>query len=288
VLVTGADGQLGGTLVQTLPPGYTISALSRAGLDICDAAAVSRVVTEFQPSLIVNAAAYTAVDKAETNVEQAARVNAAGPANLARSAKAIAGCRLLHVSTDYVFSGDLSRAYLASDETGPASVYGATKLHGEKNVLGELGARAVVLRVAWVYSPRGANFLLTMLRLMRERRSVSVVADQIGCPTAAISIAGAIWAFAGKSQLSGVHHWAESGVASWYDFAVAIAEESLARGLLPDGVAVRPISTDEYPTAAKRPRFSLLDSRATAAALGLPQVHWRTRLRQVLDEIKNA
>ena len=285
MLITGAGGQLGRELVRTAPPTLTVKAVNRHGLDISDETAVRRVFEEFQPTLVLNAAAYTSVDKAESERDMAWRINARGPALLADAAHECGSCRLMHISTDYVFDGDASRPYRPDDEPAPLGVYGQTKLEGEQAVLQQLGLRALVLRTAWVYGPHGKNFLHTMLRLMRERGSVRVVDDQIGCPTAIPALAETAWAFAAHPELAGVYHWTDAGVASWYDFAVAIAEEGAARGLLPAGSEVSPIATEDYPTLAKRPRFSLLDWRATATALDISPFHWRVRLRQVLEEI---
>src|ERR1019366_8516619 len=168
-----------------MPPQMQISALTRAQLDISDAGAVSSVVAAFQPALIINAAAYTAVDKAESEPELALAINAEGPHHLAQAAHTLPGCRLLHISTDYVFDGAATQAYKPSDPTNPLSVYGRTKLLGEGAVLEILREQAVILRTAWVYAAQGKNFLLTMLRLMREHSAVRVVADQHGTPTAA-------------------------------------------------------------------------------------------------------
>ena len=288
VLITGAGGQLGRELVRLAPPTAAVKATKRNDLDIGDAKAVRGVVEAFQPTLILNAAAYTAVDKAESEREQAWRINAQAPGLLAAAAQRLGHCRMVQVSTDYVFSGDAARPYRPDDETGPLGVYGESKLAGESSVLQGLGSRAVVLRTAWVYGAHGKNFLHTMLRLMSERGSVRVVADQIGCPTATASLAEAIWAIAAHPNLKGVYHWSDAGVASWYDFAVAIAEEAGARELVPLGVDVHPIATVDYPTLAKRPHFSLLDGRATAAALDISPLHWRVRLRQVFNEIKHG
>ncbi len=288
VLVTGASGQLGRELVRQVPVDVTLKAVDRQYCDLTDPPAIAQVVAEFEPNLIINAAAYTAVDKAETERDAAWRVNAQAPALLAQAAQRISHCRLLQLSTDYVFAGDASRPYGSEDETGPVSVYGQTKLEGERAALAVLGARALVLRTAWVYGLHNENFVHTMLRLMRERGSVRVVADQIGCPTATVSLAEVLWRFGRRPGLSGVYHWCDAGVASWYDFAVAIAEEATVRGLLAGVVDVLPIATEDYPTPARRPRFSLLDSRRTAVALAIRPLHWRVRLRQVLDEMTHG
>ena len=288
VLITGAGGQLGQELARTAPPTLTVKAVDRRSLDISDETAIHKVFEEFQPALVLNAAAYTAVDKAESEPELAWHINARGPTLLAEAVRQVSDCRLIHISTDYVFDGNASRPYRPDDKTAPLGVYGQTKLEGELAALQTLGLQALVLRAAWVYGPIGKNFLQTMLRLMRKRGSARVVNDQIGCPTTTGSLAELLWRFAERPDLSGTYHWADAGVASWYDFAVAIAEEAAARGLLPGGIEVNPVGTEDYPAVAKRPRFSLLDSRATAAALHIAPLHWRVRLRQVLDEIAHG
>jgi dTDP-4-dehydrorhamnose reductase len=287
VLITGSGGQVGQALVRAAPAGAELIALGHDALDIADAEAVQALVATRRPDLIINAAAYTAVDKAESEPEVARRINEAGPANLARAA-ASCGSRLFHISTDFVFDGESSVPYRPGDTTRPLSVYGVTKLAGENAVRQVLGEAALVLRTAWVYAATGRNFLLTMLRLMRERGSVRVVADQVGCPTSAGSIAEALWKCAAAREIGGIHHWTDSGVASWYDFAVAIAEEWAQRTGAAAPARVLPITTADYPTPAKRPRFSVLDKSATAAVLGLTPRHWRQNLRTVIGEISIA
>jgi dTDP-4-dehydrorhamnose reductase len=282
VLITGASGQLGNALVHSAPLRTDLRALSRAELNIGDAAAVRAAVAAFQPQLIINAAAYTAVDKAEAEPDLADAINAQAPRHLAQTASALPGCRLLHISTDYVFNGRSAGPYQPSDPPDPLSVYGRTKLAGDHAVLGVLAERAVVLRTAWVYAAQGKNFLLTMLRLMRERGAVRVVADQRGTPTAAISIARALWRIAELPSVHGVLHWTDAGVASWYDFACAIAEDARAAGLLSQAVTVTPITTAEYPTAAHRPANSVLDCRASIEKLDIKPSHWRDSLAATL------
>jgi len=286
-LITGAAGQVARALAATTPDGYQVTRVTHAELDIADAPAVARLVSATKPDVILNAAAYTAVDKAESEPERVRAANADGPAHLAAAA-ATAGARLIQISTDFVFDGTSSKPYRPGDATGPLSAYGRTKLAGEHAVLDRLKDRAVVLRTAWIYAAAGRNFVLTILRLMREKGSVRVVADQIGSPTSATSIARAVWALAANPALSGVHHWTDAGVASWYDFAVAVAEEATSLGLLPKIAEVIPITTADYPTPARRPRFSVLDCRATIDAIGIVPDHWRASLRQVLGELKNG
>jgi dTDP-4-dehydrorhamnose reductase len=285
VLITGAHGQVGRCLLASVPPGVTSIGLTRAQLDVGDADAVNRAVEQHRPSVIINAAAYTAVDRAETEVDLARRVNAQGPRHLARAAGA-QGARLLHLSTDFVFDGRASLPYAPDAPTAPLGVYGLTKLEGEQAVRELLPQASVVLRTAWVYAAQGANFLLTMLRIMAEKRQVRVVADQVGTPTAADSLAGVVWGLAQRPELSGVHHFTDAGVASWYDFAMAICEEATLLGRLSPGIKVTAISTAEYPTAARRPAYAVLDKRSLLAALPLEHHHWRVSLRRVLQSLQ--
>ncbi len=285
VLVTGGGGQVARAVVAGAPRAHQVFARSRAELDIGDADAVARAVTETRAEWVVNGAAYTAVDLAEDHAADAQAINATAVAVLAR-ATSRAGCRLLHLSTDFVFDGQSNRAYLPTDATRPLSVYGETKLAGERHVL-EGTESGIVLRTAWVYAAAGRNFVLTMLRLMRERDEVRVVGDQIGTPTWAGGIATAIWGLIEANAAGGVHHWTDLGVASWYDFAVAIHDEALARGLLPRAVSVTPIATADYPTRAVRPAFSVLDTSSTRALIKAPARHWRHNLRIMLDDIRS-
>jgi len=286
VLITGAAGQVGSALLASVPPETELQAVDLQQLDITDAGAVQATVEAWRPQVIINAAAYTAVDQAESEAPLAAAVNAQAPGHLARAAMRVEGCRLIHISTDYVFDGRASEPYQPGDPPNPLSVYGVTKLAGEQAVLEVLADRAVVLRTAWVYAARGRNFLLTMLRLMLERGAVRVVADQRGTPTAAASIARALWRIADLPRVHGLLHWTDGGVASWYEFASAIAEDALAAGLLPHAVQVTPITTADYPTAAHRPANSVLDIRDSVAQLGITPAHWRRNLRATLAQLQ--
>ena len=287
VIITGAGGQLGRALLKTIPAGSNVIGLARTQLDIGDAQAVMTAVQSARPDLIISAGAYTAVDKAESEPQAAERANSAGPRHLALAARDT-GARLVHISTDFVFDGLASRPYRTDAATNPQSTYGRTKRAGEEAVLQVLPDRSVVLRTAWVYAAEGSNFLRTMLRLMGSKGHVRVVADQVGTPTAASSLAEVIWALASLTEVSGIHHWTDLGVASWYDFAVAIAEEAAAIGLLPGTVRVDPIATEEYPTPARRPAYSVLDKRSLSGVVPVPARHWRANLRTVLRGIANA
>jgi dTDP-4-dehydrorhamnose reductase len=285
-LVLGAAGQVGCAVVRTLRGGHEVIAKARAELDIADPDEVDRAMAAAKPDWVVNAAAYTAVDLAEDEPARAAAINDAAVGILAAAA-AGARCRLLHLSTDFVFDGSSNRAYSPGDAPHPLSVYGATKLAGEGRAL-ESGAAAIVLRTAWVYAAAGKNFVLTMLKLMRERDQVRVVSDQIGAPTWAAGLGEVIRDLLEAQAAAGIYHWTDLGVASWYDFAVAIQDEALARGLLPRAVPIVPIATEEYPTRATRPPFSVLDTRATRTAVATPALHWRHNLRMMLDELRAA
>jgi dTDP-4-dehydrorhamnose reductase len=277
-MVTGAGGQLARALIAFAPPGVRITALSSRDLDISDAAAVAVAVRREEPQLIFNAAAYTAVDLAESHADRAFAVNRDGPAALAAASRE-AGARLVHVSTDFVFDGLLGRPYLPDDEARPLGVYGASKRAGEVAVAATL-PDALIVRTAWVYSPHGHNFVKTMLRIMATRGEARVVADQIGAPTSAANLADALWRLQAAGAV-GIYHYTDAGVASWYDFAKAIAEEAQALKML-GPVHVRPIGTADYPTPAPRPPFSVLDCQRTWDLVGVSPPQWRTALREVL------
>jgi dTDP-4-dehydrorhamnose reductase len=286
ILVAGAGGQVGRALVGSAPTHVNVIACSRGELDIADERAVASCVRLRAPDVIINAAAYTAVDRAETETGFARGINADGPRHLAVAAREV-GARLVHISTDFVFDGASSIPYKPDAATNPLCVYGRTKRDGEDAVLEVFPEHSIVVRTAWVYAADGRNFVNTMLRVMRLSGSVRVVADQVGTPTSAQSLAEIIWKLVEKPEVSGVHHWTDAGVASWYDFAVAIAEEGAAIGLLSPDVAVTPIATHEYPTPARRPPYSVLD-KSSLTSLGIAPAHWRKRLRSILGEIKNA
>jgi dTDP-4-dehydrorhamnose reductase len=284
VLVLGGGGQVARAVVAAAPAQHQVVVRSRAELDIGDAGAVARAIAESGAQWLVNGAAYTAVDLAEDQAAQATAVNDTAVGVLAAAASK-AHCRLLHLSTDFVFDGRSNRAYLPLDATNPMSVYGASKLGGERQVLHGAGS-GIVLRTAWVYAAEGRNFVLTMLRLMREKEQLSVVCDQIGAPTWAAGIASAIWGLIEADAAGGVYHWTDLGVASWYDFAVAIQDEALTRGLLSRAIPITPIASAAYPTRARRPAFSVLDSTSTRALIKVPSRHWRHNLRTLLDDIR--
>jgi len=277
VLITGAKGQLGRGLIATAPSTVDLHPVTRDDCDLADASAIAALIQQVAPDLVINAAAYTAVDKAERDEDAARAINAGAVAALVAAHRG----KLVHVSTDFVFDGTSSRAYRPDDSRNPISVYGRSKAEGEDC----LRDSDLLVRTAWVYTAGGANFVRTMLRLMAEKPALNVVADQIGAPTWATSLARTIWGLVANGS-SGIHHFSDAGVASWYDFAVAIGEEAAAIGLIDRTITVKPITTEDYPTPAVRPAFSLLDSRATREAAGVDPVHWRENLRHMLQEVK--
>ena len=273
LLVTGANGQLGNELRLLL--GNSAVYVDRDELDITDEAAVRDFFANQSFDFVINCAAYTAVDRAEDDFEAAARINRLGPALLAKY-----GRRVVQVSTDYVFDGTAHLPYKEEDAVSPVSVYGSTKLAGEEAVLAE-AETAVVIRTAWLYSSFGANFVKTMRRLGAERDSLGVIFDQIGTPTYAADLAAAIVAMLPqiKPGMKEVYHYSNEGVASWYDFAVAIMAES---GL---SCAVRPLETSEYPTRATRPAYSVLNKAKIRRDFGLTIPHWMDGLKRCIVKL---
>lgn len=284
IVLLGASGQLGQSLQDHFKAlNKDVLALGRDALDISDETALRKKLGELAPDVIINAAAYTAVDQAETDDLDARAANAAGPKHLARWAKE-KNIWLLHISTDFVFSGRNHRPYTPDDQTDPLSIYGRTKLEGELHVRYLARDNSLVLRTSWVYSQYGRNFLKTMLRLMAEKDSLNVVDDQIGTPSSTLGLARCIAAAVEKRPV-GILHWSDAGVASWYDFAVAIQDEALQLGLLDKTILINPIPAMEYPTPAKRPAYSVLDKTDTIAALGCHPQHWRRELVHVMKQL---
>lgn len=287
ILLTGKNGQVGWELARALLPLGNVAAFDHAGLDLADAAAVRRKLDEVRPDAIVNAAAYTAVDRAESEPELASAINAAAPALLAQEA-ARRGALLIHYSTDYVFDGAKAAPYVETDPTAPLGAYGRSKLAGEEGIRAA-GCEHLIFRTSWVYGARGANFLRTILRLAAEREELRVVNDQIGAPTWARLIAEAT-AHALKQAMrerrdgafrSGKYHLAAAGETSWHGFASAIVA---GRGGL-RVKAVTPIATADYPLPAPRPANSRLDTGAFRARFGLVLPDWRDCLPLCLEEI---
>jgi dTDP-4-dehydrorhamnose reductase len=291
VLITGAQGQLGHELMRLAPQGFETVGMGSAELDISDAERVAVLVAELQPQLIINAAAYTAVDKAESEMERAWAVNRDGVAHLAVAAERLS-IPLLHISTDYVFAGDAREPYRECDPTGPTGVYGASKLGGELELAAKC-SRYMILRTSWVFAAQGNNFVKTMLRLGRERDQLGVVADQQGCPTSAASIARALWTLAMQYRDLGSLHWGTyhfSGTpaCTWHEFALEIFRQGHQHGLITKIPQVRGIDSAEYPTPAKRPAWSVMDCSKLREQPGISQPDWRLELAAVITELAQS
>jgi dTDP-4-dehydrorhamnose reductase len=286
ILVTGVNGQVGRELQQTLVPLGEIVGLSREKLDLTQPEIIKETIETIKPDIIINAAAYTAVDKAETESELAIAINGTAPKILAEAAEAI-NATIIHISTDYVFNGQNYRPYTELDAPDPLCIYGRSKLLGEIGVK-ENCTRQIILRTAWVYGCRGhGNFVKTMLRLGAEKTELRVVADRIGSPTWAYDIANVIARLVGDVNSNipwGTYHYTNSGVASWYDFAVAIFAEAKELGFPLTIQQVIPITTADYPTPAKRPLYSVMSKVKITEILGTNPPHWRESLRQMLAE----
>ena len=284
VLITGADGQLGTELQKTAPKNFELLALGRDQLDIGAAEPIADTISQFKPTAVINAAAYTAVDQAEAEPEVAEQINSLAPGYLAvacRKNRAL----LIHISTDFVFDGLGNVPYKPDSKTSPLGSYGRTKLLGEEKILEELST-ALIVRTSWVYSAFGKNFVKTMLRLMQERDTVRVVEDQIGAPTWARGLAQMLWASLSKDNIRGIYHWSDEGICSWYQFAKAIAEEAVKIGLIKRCAQVEPISSKNYKTLATRPDYSVLDCSSTIRDIGISPRPWRSQLKSMLEDLK--
>lgn len=282
IFVTGANGQLGTELRRIAPADNNKWIFTDiAELDISDADAVASMVAEVRPDVIVNCAAYTNVDKAEDDEACADRINRLAVANLAQAARHT-GATLIHISTDYVFNGEHFTPYREDDRPSPIGAYGRTKYAGEQAVAAS-GCKSIIIRTAWLYSAHGNNFVKTMMRLTDERDSLGVVVDQIGTPTSATDLADAIFHIISRGMLgkTGVYHFTDAGVASWYDFAVAIAH------LAGNECDIRPILSAEYPSKVTRPHYSVLDKSLFIKTFGYNHIpHWTTSLSKVINELK--
>jgi dTDP-4-dehydrorhamnose reductase len=284
ILVIGRSGQLARALASAATPGVRIEAVGRPDIDLANADGLRAFIAGRAPDVVVNAAAYTSVDRAEDEPDRAFLINAKGAEAVARGA-ADAGSALVHVSTDYVFSGEKSAPYTELDETGPRSIYGVSKRDGELRVL-SAHTRAVIVRTSWVFDARGANFVRTMLRLAKTRPAIPVVSDQQGSPTFAVDLADAIGSIASKLHTgapSGIYHCTGAGEATWADFAREVFAQAHTRG--GPAAQVTPILTAEYPTKAQRPRNSRLDCTKLASDYGLALRPWRDALSACMDEI---
>lgn len=290
-LVCGGFGQVGRSIIeQAIARGVQVIAPSSRTLDITNSASVRDAIERYQPTLLINAAAYTNVDGAETDAARAFAINADGVRHLAVAAH-LAAIPLFHISTDYLFSGEGNEPITESHPTNPCSVYGASKLAGEQAII-ESATNHIVLRTSWVYGPHGHNFVKTMLRLGRERSSVSIVNDQIGCPTYAASIASVLLElgrrYIEKEHLPwGIYHYSGRSACSWYEFAREIFSQAGAIGVLEKAPQIQAVSTDEYPTPSRRPAWSVLDCQRFESTFGIPTLDWREELYKCLSLISS-
>lgn len=289
VLVTGANGQLGYELQRTVAPSVELIATDYQTLDITNPMQIAAALEQYQPDLVINAAAYTVVDKAESDRANAQRLNGDAAGLIAQAvtqANQHKSTKLVHISTDFVFDGSQTLPYSTDAIPAPLGVYGVTKLSGEQQVQ-QYCPEALILRTSWLYSTHGNNFVKSMLRFMQEREQLGVVYDQVGSPTWARTLALSIWTLVDRDA-QGILHCSDNGVASWYDFAVTIQEEAYRLGLLKQRIPINPIRSSAYPTPAKRPAFSVMDKSRTEETLGYRLPYWRTSLQAMLTELNES
>jgi len=287
VLLLGSNGQLGWELQRTCAGNNTddiiLTACDYPQIDFCSTKSINQCIESTKPDCIINAAAYTAVDRAEQEKELAYKINHDAVIEIAEL------CRknkisLVQISTDFIFNGQNFKPYKPDAIPDPQSIYGASKLKGEQAVSKIMEDQALIIRTAWLYSSHGDNFVKTMLNLMREKPNLNVIDEQIGTPTWAYGLAQAIWQ-AVSQNIKGTFHWTDAGVASWYDFAIAIQEEGLKAKLIDKTIPILPVSTSQFPTPAKRPMYSVLDKTSFWQILETQPVHWRVQLCSMLKEL---
>ena len=283
VLLLGSNGQLGWELTRTCPKNITLTTCDYPKIDFCSTNSINQCIKVTQPDCIINAAAYTLVDKAEQEKDLAYRINHHAVLEIAEL------CRkntisLIHISTDFIFNGQNFKPYQPDDTPDPKSVYGKSKLKGEQAIRKVFGDHSLIIRTAWLYSSHGNNFVKTMLNLMKAKPSLNIIDEQIGTPTWGFGLAKGIWTALEKNIL-GTFHWTDAGVASWYDFAMAIQEEGIKAGLLDKSIPILPIPAHQYPTPAIRPMYSVLDKTSFWRAIDIKPVHWRVQLRSMLKEL---
>jgi len=293
VLITGSQGQLGKELLKNIPHDIEVIAADRKTFNLLDLKNCREFIFDNKPDWIINAAAYTAVDLAEDEEEKAMLINGEAPTEIANTLKKTGG-KLLQISTDFVFDGKSSSPYKVDDEPNPINIYGKSKLLGEngiKNILQD-NNQYIILRTSWVMGSEGNNFTKTMLRLLKIKEKVSVVYDQIGCMTSSKYLSHICWLIIQKDITKNINnqkilHWTDAGVSSWFDIATEIGDLSFKLNLLKNPAKVLPISSDNFPTRAKRPNFSLLDSSITKEILNIENKYWRYSLLEILQELKS-
>lgn len=290
ILLTGATGQLGHEILKTTPKEIEIINPGRDELDLSDYESCKKIVLKTRPDWIINCGAYTAVDAAEKDFQICKKINSFAPQAFSEVINET-NSKLLQISTDFVFNGEQNFPYQENQEKKPLSEYGKSKALGEELIEKNIKniENANILRTSWVISPRGKNFILTMLKLHSEKESISVVYDQIGSPTSAKELSKVCWQiikFRKTKKLPFILHWSDAGVASWYDLAIAVGEIGLELGLIEKKAFVNPIKTKDYPLPARRPKYSILDTQNTSRLLEMSPSHWRINLYDILNEYK--
>ena len=289
VLLTGAQGQLGSTFSNffersELSKKYKLEAVDIENIDLTNEESIISALSFHDPSTIINCGAYTSVDKAEEEYELASKINNSAIATIAKWEKEN-GCRVVHISTDFVFDGYKKTPYKPDDITNPLGVYGETKLNGERHILNLLPKKGIIVRTSWLYSEFGQNFVKTMLNLMSEREELNIVDDQIGSPTSAHSLTKILFKIIENKKATGIFHWCDGASISWYDFAIEIQRQAVDQGLLVKKIPIRKISTKNYPTAAERPAYSVLDCETMRNEFNVKEVDWRQELNEVITVI---
>ena len=290
ILLTGGSGQVGQEILNFKPKDIQIISPRRNKLDLSDYSACKKIVKEYKPDWIINCGAYTSVDGAEKDIELSSKINSFAPKAFAEVINEING-NLLHLSTDYVFDGEQNYAYEVHQKKNPISQYGKSKALGEELIAKNIKniSNATILRTSWVISPKGKNFIQTMLKLHSEKEYIKVVSDQIGSPTSASELSKVCWKIVElkkKNTLPFILQWADAGIASWFDIAVAVGDIGLELGILKKKAYVYPIYSHEYPTPARRPKYSLLNTSMTSKYLNIQPNHWRENLANILIEYK--
>ncbi len=291
VLLTGSTGQLGSYIIKTKPKNIDLIITKKQDLDLSKTDFCENFIFEEKPEWIINCAAFTAVDQAEKEIELSNKINSYAPEAFANAVN-ITNSKLLHISTDFVFNGEQNYPYETNQKRNPINQYGESKSLGEELIQKKNKGlnNTKILRTSWVISPSGKNFVLTMLKLHAEKEQINVVYDQIGVPTSAKHLAKTCWRivnFKDTQILPQILHWSDAGVASWYDLAVAIGEIGLELGILKKMAKVNPIKTINYPTPARRPKYSILDTQTTSDFLKIKPNYWRTNLLEILLDYKN-
>ena len=282
-LVTGAGGQLGVELLRTAPAGIQATGLKHSECDISDQSAVDAAMAKIRPDIVINAAAYNRVDDAERESKTAYSINAIGPGSLARAVERSGG-RIIHVSTDYVFDGESNKPYRPTDAPHPLNIYGKSKLAGEEEVA-RAAADHLVIRTSWLFSAHGRNFLQIVFASLQAGRPVRAINDQTSVPTSCRGLAEVIWLCAEPDGPRGVEHWVDAETATRFDFATAIQQKAVERGLVRPGAPIEGVPAAQFSSAATRPRYSVLDASQLSNRLGKKQRSWRDSLDEIFDEI---